>query len=132
SRKTDGIHGMYPLKQNCNFQTKTSFCASKSPKFPCILPCKAVFLSYKHNNDRNDEQALIRKQNNGENVTSVLSSAPATPPYSTQTSVACQMNSLIFPIANNVFLVFCSVDGWQTTTLEGLGHLCHILFTAVD
>src|SRR4029434_4277647 len=31
--------------------------------------------------------------------------------------------------ANNVFLVFCSVDGWQTTTLEGLGHLWHLLFT---
>src|SRR4029434_8020386 len=31
--------------------------------------------------------------------------------------------------ANNVFLVFCSVDGWQTTILEGLGHLWHILFT---
>src|SRR4029434_10360919 len=53
----------YPLKQNCNCQTETSFCATKSPKFPCILSCKAVFLSYKHNNDRNDEQALIRKQN---------------------------------------------------------------------
>src|SRR4029434_5436803 len=56
---------MCRLKQNCNFQTETSFCASKSPKLPCILSCKAVFLSYKHNNDRNDEQALIRdlKQN---------------------------------------------------------------------
>src|SRR4029434_7456261 len=52
----------YPLKQNCNFQTETSFCASKSPKFPCILPCKAVFLSNKHNNDRNDEQEIIKKQ----------------------------------------------------------------------
>src|SRR4029434_8229434 len=49
--------------QNCNFQTETSLCASKSPKFPCVLSCKAVFLSYKHNNDCNDEQALIRKQN---------------------------------------------------------------------
>src|SRR4029434_9566994 len=28
-----------------------------------------------------------------------------------------------------IFLVFCSVDGWQTTTLEGLSHLWHILFT---
>ena len=28
-----------------------------------ILPCKAVFLSNKHNNDRNDEQALIKKTN---------------------------------------------------------------------
>jgi len=27
------------------------------------------------------------------------------------------------------FVVFCSVDGWQTTILEGLGHLWHILFT---
>jgi len=27
--------------------------------------------------------------------------------------------------ANNVFFVFCSVDGWQTTILEGLGHLWH-------
>src|SRR4029434_11333270 len=52
---------MYPLKQNCNFQTETSFCASKSPKFPCILTCNAVCLSNKHNNDRNDEQALIKK-----------------------------------------------------------------------
>ena len=77
------IRGMYPLKQNCNFQTETSFCASKSPKCPCILPCKAVFLSNKHNNDRNDEQALIKKQNHWENVTSVLNSAPATPPCST-------------------------------------------------
>src|SRR4029434_5068298 len=28
--KTDGIRGMYPLKQNCNFHMETSFCASKS------------------------------------------------------------------------------------------------------
>ena len=54
---------MYPLKQNCNFQTETSFCASKSPKYPSILSCKAVFLSNEHNNDRNDEQALIKKRN---------------------------------------------------------------------
>src|SRR4029434_10137545 len=53
---------MYSLKQNCNFQTETSFWASKSPKFPCILPCKAVFLSNKHNNDHNDEQALIENE----------------------------------------------------------------------
>src|SRR4029434_8140794 len=51
----------YPLKQNCNFQTETSFCASKSPKFPCSLSCKAVFLSNKHNTNRNDEQAFIKK-----------------------------------------------------------------------
>src|SRR4029434_8441846 len=43
----------YRLKQNCNFQKETSFCASKSPKFPCILHCKAVFLSNKHNNNCN-------------------------------------------------------------------------------
>src|SRR4029434_1248372 len=72
NRKRTEIRRMYRLKQNCNFQTETSFCASKSPKFPCILSCEAVFLSYKHNNDRNDEQALIRKQNHRENVTSVL------------------------------------------------------------
>src|SRR4029434_1969405 len=53
---------MYPLKQNCKFQTETSFCASKLLKFPCILPCKAVFLSNKHNNNRNDEQALIKNE----------------------------------------------------------------------
>src|SRR4029434_7202580 len=52
---------VYPLKQNCNVYTETSFCASKSPKF-CILPCKAAFLSNKHNNDRNDEQTLIQEQ----------------------------------------------------------------------
>ena len=70
--------------QNVPFETELQLsdgniiCASKSPKFPCILSCKAVFLSYKHNNDRNDEQALITKQNHSENVTSVLNSAPAT------------------------------------------------------
>src|SRR4029434_11104710 len=61
-QKTDGIRRMYRLKQNCNFQTKTSFCASKSPKFPCILPCKTAFLSHKHNNDRDNEQTLIQEQ----------------------------------------------------------------------
>src|SRR4029434_8572281 len=76
SAKTDGIGEMYPLKQICNFQTETSFCASKSP----LQPVKLIHPS---------------------------SQSPA----------------------NNVFLVFCSVDGWQTTTLEGLGHLRHILFT---
>ena len=74
--------------QNVPFETELQL--SDGNIILCIkMPCKAVFLSYKHNNDRNDEQALIRKQNHWENVTSVLNSAPATPPYSTQTSVAC-------------------------------------------
>src|SRR4029434_4441081 len=31
-------------------------------------------------------------------------------------------------LPNCLQIMFCSVDGWQTTTL-GLGHLWHILFT---
>src|SRR4029434_3485041 len=115
---------MITLKRNCTFETETSFCAYKSPKFPCILPCKAVFLSNKHNNDRNDEQALIKKQNHSENIQSVLKSPPAPPPCSTvdthTSATACKMNSLIFPIACKYFFLV-----WQTTTLEGLGHLWH-------
>src|SRR4029434_7863952 len=53
---------MYPFKRNCTFETETSFCSYKSPTFPCILGCKAIFLSNKHNNDCNDEQTLIKEQ----------------------------------------------------------------------
>ena len=120
---------MYPLKRNCNFQTETPFCASKSPKFPCILSCKTVFISNKHNNDCKDEQTLIINKKNIENVTSVLNSAPATPPYSTVDATVTLIRASSQSPANNVFLVFCSVDGWQTTILEGLGHLWHTLFT---
>src|SRR4029434_4690638 len=72
---------MYTLKRNCNFQTETSFCSYKSPKFPCILGCKAIFLSNKHNNDCNYEQTLIKAQNHSEKITSALNSAPTTPPF---------------------------------------------------
>src|SRR4029434_667981 len=111
-RKTDGIRGMNPLKRNCNFQTETSFCAYKSTKVPCVLGCKAIFLSNKHNNDRNDKQALIRKQNHWENVTSVLNSAPATPPCSTVDThtfaTACKIVSLIFRLQIMFLsLLFC-------------------------
>ena len=54
----------------------------------------------------------------------MLNSAPATVD-ATVTLIRASPQSP----ANNVFLVFCSVDGWQTTILEGLGHLWHILFT---
>ena len=46
-----------------------------------VIATAPVFLSNKHNNDRNDEQTLIKKQNHWENVTSALNSAPATPPF---------------------------------------------------
>src|SRR4029434_840539 len=105
-QKTDGIRRMYRLKQNCNFQTETPFCALKSPKFPCILSCKTIFLSYKHNNGRN------------------------APLFNTDLrSLSNEFAHLPNRLQIMFFLVFCSVDGWQTTTLEGLGHLWHILFT---
>src|SRR4029434_8080095 len=110
---------MYPLKRNCNFQTETSFCAYKSHKFPCILGCKALFLSHKHNNDCNDEQTLIKEQNHQENVTSALNSAPAAPPFSTvdpHTSAKAKFTrSSSQSHLKKKCLVFCSVDGWQTT-----------------
>src|SRR4029434_2753121 len=59
---------MYTLKRNCNFQTETPFCASKSPKFACILSCKTVFISNKHNNDCKDEQTLNKKKKNIEKM----------------------------------------------------------------
>src|SRR4029434_5310607 len=34
----------------------------KRTELPCVLPCKAVFLSNKHNNDRDNEQTLIQEQ----------------------------------------------------------------------
>src|SRR4029434_6143153 len=101
---------MYRLKQNCNFQTETSFCASKSPKFPCILSCTAVFISTKHSNDRNDEQALIKKQYHRENVTSVLNSAPATSPFSTvdpRTSAKARSSSQSHLKQKHFRLLFC-------------------------
>src|SRR4029434_149766 len=121
---------MYPLEQNCNFQTEASFCASKSPKFPCILSCKAVFFSYKHNNE------LERLENKTIEKMSRLCLTPLrprppiqrlthTPPLQPVTLIRSSSQSP----ANNGFLVFCSVDGWQTTIVEGLSHLWHILFT---
>src|SRR4029434_10540914 len=103
---------MYRLKQNCNFQTETSFCASKSPKFRCIFSCEAVFLSYKHNNDRDNEQTLIQEQ-----ITEKMSRLCWTTlrPRPLLNSTSSSQSP-----ANNVFLVFCSVVVWQTTTLEGL------------
>src|SRR4029434_4894662 len=102
---------MNTLKRNCTFETETSFCSYKSPKFPCILGCKAIFLSNKHNTDRNDEQTLIKEQNHWEHVTSALNSAPATPPCSTvdthTSATACHIHSLIFPIAFKIGRASC-------------------------
>src|SRR4029434_8671444 len=95
---------MNTLKRNCTFETETSFCSYKSPKFPCILGCKATFLSNKHNNDCNDEQTLIKQQNHSEKVT-CSGRAPATPPFSTvdpQISAKAtfsHIHALVFPIA---------------------------------
>src|SRR4029434_6534810 len=112
------------------FPTKTELHLSNA-----ILPCKTAFLSHKHKNERYDEQTLIQEQ-----ITEKMSRLcwttlrprplfnclwTHTPPLQ---PVKCIRSSSQSP-ANNVFLVFCSVDGWQTTILEGLGQLWHILFT---
>src|SRR4029434_7929713 len=62
-KRTEFAECRLPFETELQLSDGTSFCASKSPKFPCILPCKAVFLSKKHNNDPNDGLALIKKQN---------------------------------------------------------------------
>src|SRR4029434_9290065 len=102
----------YPLKQNCNFQMETSFCASKSPKFPCILPCKVVFLSNIHTNDCNDEQAFIKTQIKC-HVCADLRSGHAPLSNTDLRSLSNEFAHLPNRLQIMFFLVFCSVDGWS-------------------
>src|SRR4029434_10211474 len=115
---------MNTLKRNCTFETETPFCASKSPKFACILSCKTVFISNKHNNDCKDEQTLNKKKKNIETMRR-LCRAPLRqrPPIQRLTLQSHSFAHLPNRLQIMFFLVLCSVDGWQTTTLEGLGHL---------
>ena len=62
--------------------------SSEEVEQPCLSPGKHGALMgswtiHQNNNDRNDDQILIKEQNHWENVTSVLNSAPATPRCST-------------------------------------------------